>query len=113
QAWISHQSSPDGQHLLLSTRKSGTTLESQRRQHGEELVDTIECPASIPACHFADDSEVLLDRQVREDPAVIRNVADPEPGDLERLASGDLLAHEFDAPAARRRESHDAAQRGG
>src|SRR5688572_15858746 len=66
---------------------------------------------SFAARHFADDPQVLFDRQVREDAPVVRYVADPEPRDFEWLAPSDLLAHEFDAPAARRREAHHTAQR--
>src|SRR5713226_6803683 len=103
QRGVSHERAPDGEHFLLAAREAGAALRSQLRQRRKELADAIEGPVPVAARHAVDDREVLLDRQVGEDAPVIRNVADPEPRDLERLAARDVAAHEFDPPAARRR----------
>src|SRR5262245_30486128 len=107
---IAHQSPPDGEHLLLSTRQAGAELGPQLGKDREQLEYAGKGPAPVAPGHPPDDLEVLLDGEVREDAPVVRDVADAEPGDLERLAPRDLLPLELDAPAARRREPHDAAQ---
>src|SRR5688572_29911341 len=110
QLGVTHQGPPDGEHLLLAARQAGAELGPQLGENREQPVDALHRPAPFAPGHLPDDLEVLLDREVREDAPVIRYIADPEPGDLERLAPRDLLPLELDAAAARRRESHDAAQ---
>ena len=57
---------------------------------GNSSRHAFERPAAVAPHHAPDDLQVLLDRQVREDAPVVRDVAYAEPGDLERLAPGDM-----------------------
>src|SRR5581483_10141058 len=61
----------------------------------------------------ADHPQVLVDRKRREQPAALRHVADPETGDLVRLAADELLTAIADrAGDAGGRDAHDrVAQR--
>jgi hypothetical protein len=77
---------------------------AQIGKDGEELFHRPRrCGAPVEMAHrLAANVEVLRDRQVGKDTAVLRNEADPAARDLERLEIGDILAQKADPPAALR-----------
>ena len=73
------------------------------RSDDEVIVHTRRDDPALPRrVRLAANVEVLRDRQVGKDTAVLRNEAEPAARDLERLEIGDILAQKADPPAALR-----------
>ena len=84
---IAHQGAAQGQHLLLAARQHagfGVLALLQAREHG---VHVVKAPAAALARTLLPQQQVLLHRQGRKDVAAFRHVAQPQVGDLERLAA--------------------------
>ena len=84
------QDAADGQHLLLAARQLGALARQPLAQVREQLEDLLERqPAGL---HPRRQHQVLLDREAREDAALLRHVADAEPGDRARRQAGSSRA---------------------
>ena len=83
--------------------------------HGEQLVDLREILFHARRARPGGESEpeVLVDRELREQPATLRDERDPAPRDCLRGPPAKRPLAEQDVAGARRDESHDRVQGGG
>jgi len=97
----------DRDHLLLAAREGAGPLVEVPLQHRKELPDQVVARRAIPLGY----TQVLLDRQAREDVAVLGHVAHPALDDAVGRELRDVLPGERDSPCAGGREPHDRAER--
>ena len=71
----------------------------------DRLADEVRAETSVPA-----DQQVLDDRQVREQLAVLEGARDPEPRDVVRFDADDIVPLKTDAPRGRTVEAADAVE---
>src|SRR6266542_4139247 len=96
---VAHEGAPDRQHLLLPARQRPRALPLALAKTREELIDALERPAAVARGGALDaHQQVLLHRDRREDPALLRHVADPEPRDPVRWEPRDAGALERHRP---------------
>ncbi len=102
QARVGHQRAADREHLLLAARELLAAVAEPLGQAREGREHAVERPArarpSAPAARRH--HEVLAHREVREDAAAFRHVADAEPRDLLGRAPVDVAALRCDVPPA-------------
>ena len=91
------QRATDREHLLLPARELRAAVPLPLGKPREELVDALWSPPPRAVVTSLDHAQVLVYGQRGEQPSALRNVANPEPGDLVRR-----LAHELRAPDANR-----------
>ena len=87
------QGARDREHLLLTAREGARILTeslSQPRKERESALAVLGDPRRI-AAREGSDLEVLVHRQVGEDPAALGRVRDPEPHDLVRREGGERI----------------------
>src|SRR2546430_2098052 len=108
---VAGQGARDGEHLLLAAGEAPAPLPPALAQDGEVLEDAVERPARVLAVAPRRKTEVLADVEMRKDLASFGHVAHPEPEDAVRRLAGDLAVLEAHGAGARRRQSHDRAQR--
>ena len=108
---VAGQGARDGEHLLLAAGEAPAALPPALAQDGEVLEDAVERPARVLAVAPRRKTEVLADVEMRKDLASFGHVAHPEPEDAVRRLAGDLAVLEAHGAGARRRQSHDRAQR--
>src|SRR5256885_13883813 len=72
-ARIRHQRASDRGRLLLAPRQRSRLLPAVRREQGKDVVDALDGPLS----RAAGDEQVLLDGQVGEEAAALRDERDP------------------------------------
>src|SRR3989338_1708841 len=102
--WPRQERPPDREHLLLAAREHAPLAREQRperREQLERLLDAARAPAAEQR-----HPEVLGDREVGEDLAALRDVADARAHPPVGRPRGDVGAVEPDATAPRRQESH-------
>ena len=78
-ARLHDQSSGDGEHLLLAARQRPRELRSarvERREYAVHVVDPAVDLRPRDLGHRAGEAQRLLDSQIREDPATLRDVDD-------------------------------------
>ena len=90
----------DREHLLLAARELRTAVALPLRQTWEQVVDTLTGPfaATVRRRTAGRDAEVLVDGERREEATTLRNVAEPQPGDLVRLQADEFSAVEPNGP---------------
>ena len=107
------QPAGDGEHLLLATRQGPGELRSAGVQRAEHAVHVVDPPVDLrprDLGHGAGEAQRLLDLEVGEDPAALRDVDDPAARDLVRGA-GERLAVETDLAGHQRQQPGQGAQR--
>ena len=85
----------DGQHLLLSSGEGAGRLLAPLAQDGEQLVDVGDVVVELAAPILAPGTahhQVVLHRQLAEEPPAFRHLAQPAGGDLVRGKPGDIGA---------------------
>src|SRR5205814_6127317 len=99
---------------LLAAGEMATLAVPERRQRRKDRLDALARPPGLlPAQREHRDPEVFRRGQVREDAAVVRNVAHAERGEPFRGLAGDrLLGEPHGAPAPGDVEPGETAQRG-
>src|SRR6266850_422421 len=105
---VPHEGPRDREHLLLAARQKAAGPVAQRPEGREQIEHPLRREAARTRALLGD-VEVLPHRQIGEDPAILGNEADAEPGGTERRLARDVAALPHDPAARRRRESHDRA----
>ena len=84
---LAHERPPDGQHLLLAPRQQRAALGAPLLQAREQLVDARAGPGARGAVADGQGAraQVLVDREVSEDPPPLRDLHYPHPDDLGRV----------------------------
>ncbi len=111
QPGVHHEAARDREHLLLAPGEGAARLLHallQARKAREHVV----LAARVGLAGQAD-AQVLEHREVREDAAALRHVADSEARHLPGLHAREVHPVELDRARAAPREAHDGAQRGG
>ena len=103
---VAHQRAPDRQHLLLAAREVIAAVPAARGERGKELVD----PGERPGPGLRRDNQVLLDRQRREDLALLRHEADAEPRAPVGRQGRDIASGKADMPGMQRGMPHDGRE---
>src|SRR5438034_444921 len=106
----------DGNHLLLTAREEETAPPGEVAHLREELEDArVDARPHAPVARGERlaDLEVFGDREVGEDPGVLRSIADAPERPLVRGQPRDVAAFERDGPASDGEETHDAVDGGG
>jgi hypothetical protein len=114
QARRGHQRTADGQHLLLAAGQFGPRAAPPLAEHVEELVDRAEPPVPLAGRpgRTGPEQQVLLDREVAENPAAFHAVRDAETDDAVRGPSVDAAPVEPDLAAGDRQHPADRPGRG-
>src|SRR3546814_2308992 len=90
---------------LFRSRRLGAFLQAR-----EDVEHVLHRPAAARLGRFLAEEQILAHRQAGKDVAVLRHIAEAEPGDLVRLAAGDLLALEQDRALRRSDEQTSELQ---
>src|SRR5690606_35066330 len=112
QARLEHERARDRELLLLAAGEIAAAPLQHRAQHGEEIEHEIGKPLRADAADAEPRSQVLLDRQQREDHAPLRHVADAERGARLGLRARDIGAVEEERAALRLAEARGTAEEG-
>src|SRR6266852_1685510 len=112
QARVREQRARYTEESLLASAQVLSPPGAKTLQHGERGIETLECPGvAIRSPPGLRDLEVLVHREVCEDPAVVRHEPDAQLGDRVRRLPDELHAVVGDAPGGGRRQAHDAPER--
>ena len=106
------QDAGDGQHLLLAARQLAAAAREPLAQVGEERIDPLDAHPPGLGDHRRQE-QVLLDREAREDRALLRAERDAEPGDALDRQADELAVLEHDRAAAFADDAHDRLERRG
>ena len=108
-----HERACDRELLLLSTREHAGLPRPELRHDRKQLLDPPAVLLDAVAAVAADEPEaqVLLDRQLREDPAAFRDERDARPRDRLRLPTDDRRTGEEDVARPGPDETRDRVQR--
>ena len=109
---LEHEGARDRKLLLLPARQVAAAPLQHLLQHREEVED-LRRNHPPPAPRAETGAQVLLHRQLREDLASLRHVADAEPCARFGRHLRQLDAIERDRARVRREQPHDALQQGG
>lgn len=109
QGRIGHQRAGDGDHLLFAARQLVAQIAAALFEARKGPVD----PRDIPGARPRHGSQVLLHRQRREHPALLRHPAQAGPRAPVRRHPGDVRAAPADAAAMQAREAHQRGQQRG
>src|SRR5690348_3355219 len=96
QVGVAHQRAAQRQHLLLAAREDARFGVRALLQAREQAVHVVERPARLLGALLLAEQQVLLDRELGEDVAVLGHVADAAVGDVERALAEDLLVAQAD-----------------
>src|SRR5262249_15872039 len=110
---VAHERAGDGEHLLLAARQRARALVPALLETREQPEDALPRPCAPPraAPRLARHLQVLAHGQIREDPAVLRHVADAASGHAKGRQADEILASQQDAAGARRSDADDALER--
>src|SRR5215469_2840425 len=95
---VRHQCPPDYQHLLLAPREVARLMMAALLKHRERVIDTCDAVADSPkiTARVRAGYQILLDRQVLEDPPALEHLRDAMFDDLRGEEPVEPLAIEFD-----------------
>ena len=80
----------------------------------KKLINALEGPFFVFGFRsFATDVQIRIHRQIRKNPPVFGHKADPQPGDLIGMQSGNILPFKINAACFRWVNPHDAEHRRG
>src|SRR5579883_2823374 len=108
QLGIEQERARDREHFLLTARELAALVGFALRQPRKELVDARNGPRprSVDRYH-----EIFLDRQVCENPASFRHIADADAGEAEGRPVGRGVAEDAHRALARMGQANEAAER--
>ena len=89
---MSHQRAPDRQHLLLAAAEKAGHLLATLLQAREVRVHEPQVVGVAGALRVRAGPQVLVDRQVLEDPPAFHHLKNAHPNDLSGVLAGDLTA---------------------
>ena len=107
---LEHQRTSDCKLLLLPAGKIASSPIQHLLQHGKEIKDALGYGSSTALSNTKAHTQVLLDSQLGEYLAPLRNVSDAEASSLLRGAIEQVGAIKGRATGRRRQQSHDALQ---
>src|SRR3546814_10890817 len=84
---VAHQGAAHGQHRLLSTRQHAGRRLGAFLQAREDVEHVLHRPAAARLGRFMAEEQIHAHRQAGKKVAVLRHIAEAEPGDLVRLAA--------------------------
>src|SRR4030095_15329765 len=104
---LSHQSTSNGELLLLTTAEQSAFSGEHRLEPGEALKNLIRNRAVADATCHKSDAQVRVHREIREDFPPLRDIANATPCTLVRGQHRELLAMERDRPRPQAQQTHD------
>src|SRR3546814_18693793 len=87
---VAHQGAAHGQHLLLATRQHAGRRLGAFLQAREDVEHVLHRPEAARLGRFLAEEQILAPPQAGKAVAVLRHIAEAEPGDLVRLTAADL-----------------------
>ena len=113
QPWTGHQSTADGQHLLLPAGQGAGQLLAPFCQDGKKPIGSLECLEAFPACPGGTHLEVFLHRHVGKNVATLghQRQTQTHPAVWRLAMDGTLLKRDVTRLAAH--QPQDSLQDGG
>ena len=111
-SWARHQSTADGEHLLLAARQSAGTLIPllrQNRKHGVDLIE-VGCDGVVAAVDGAQ-AKIVHNRQRGEDLPALRHLRNAQADASVRLQMRNRRTCKDDRAAGGRLHTRDSAQK--
>src|SRR5690606_16517502 len=109
---LQHQGSTDRELLLLSSGKVSAASAQHLLEHGKELEYLLRQIAPLLAPSGQSSAQSLLDRELREDLAPLRHVADADICAPFRRKCMQIMPLIADLPGCDRQQAHDALEQG-
>src|SRR2546421_2268257 len=111
---VTHQGARNRQHLLLAAAHAAARAVAHLAEIGKQRKQLFAGPVRrVGTLGLAADFEIFLDRQIRKDAPLFRDIAEPAAHDRVRWLARDIPALEDDAAGTVFDETDDGAERGG
>ena len=107
---VSHQCSPDSEHLLLAAAEKSPRSSIHAPEGGKEPIDPLCIPIIVLLPFSCSNFKVLPNGEIGKDPSIIRDIANAHSNEPERLLTCNILVLKRDVSCFRRRQPHDTFQ---